>query len=109
MLLTTNILNSSGEGNGNPLQYPGLENPVDRGAWRNTAHRVTESGTWLSFWHSQETPQSAISPERSDTEILMGWGWEGACSEWNPTRSPGVGPAASLSSAKDYMESLLWG
>ena len=25
---------SPGEGNGNPLQYPCLENPVDRGAWR---------------------------------------------------------------------------
>ena len=24
---------SSGEGNGNPLQYPWLENPMDRGAW----------------------------------------------------------------------------
>ena len=23
-----------GEGNGNPLQYPCLENPMDRGAWR---------------------------------------------------------------------------
>ena len=27
---------SPGEGNGNPLQYSGLENPVDRGAWRDT-------------------------------------------------------------------------
>ena len=25
------------EGNGNPLQYPFLENPMDRGAWRATA------------------------------------------------------------------------
>ena len=25
---------SSGEGNGNPLQYSCLENPMDRGAWR---------------------------------------------------------------------------
>ena len=34
---------SSGEGNGNPLQYPCLENPMDRGAWRATGHRVAES------------------------------------------------------------------
>ena len=31
-----------GEGNGNPLQYSCLENPMDRGAWWATVHRVTE-------------------------------------------------------------------
>ena len=36
---------SSGEGNGNPLQYSCLENPMDRGAWRAKVHRVTESDT----------------------------------------------------------------
>ena len=30
-------------GDGNPLQYSCLENPTDRGAWRATVHRVTES------------------------------------------------------------------
>ena len=34
---------SSGEGNGYSLQYSGLENSVDRGAWWATAHRVTKS------------------------------------------------------------------
>ena len=34
---------SSGEGNGNPLQYPCLENPMDGGAWRATVHRVAGS------------------------------------------------------------------
>ena len=29
---------SSGEGNGNPLQYSRLENPMDRGAWQATVH-----------------------------------------------------------------------
>ena len=29
---------SPGEGNGNPLQYSCLENPIDRGAWRATVH-----------------------------------------------------------------------
>ena len=37
-------------GNGNPLQYSGLENPMDRGAWRATVHQVAESQTWLSEW-----------------------------------------------------------
>ena len=32
-----------GEGHGNPLQYSGLENPMDRGAWWATAHGVAES------------------------------------------------------------------
>ena len=32
---------SPGWGNGNPLQYSCLENPIDRGAWRATVHRVT--------------------------------------------------------------------
>ena len=41
---------SPGEGNGNPLQYPCLENSTDRGAWLATAHGVTKSLTRLSDW-----------------------------------------------------------
>ena len=36
---------SPGEGNGNPLQYSCLENPMGRGAWWATAHGVAESDT----------------------------------------------------------------
>ena len=36
---------SPGEGNGNPLQYSCLENPMDRGAWWATVHGVTKSQT----------------------------------------------------------------
>ena len=36
---------SSGEGNGNPLQYSCLENPMDRGAWQVTPHGVAKSLT----------------------------------------------------------------
>ena len=36
-----------GEGNGNPLQYSCLENPVDRGAWWAAVHRVAQSWTQL--------------------------------------------------------------
>ena len=39
---------SPGEGNGNPLQYSCLENPLDRGAWRVTVHGVAKSWTGLS-------------------------------------------------------------
>ena len=30
------------EGNGNPLQYSCLQNPMDRGAWQSTAHGVAK-------------------------------------------------------------------
>ena len=39
---------SPGEGNGNPLQYSCLENPMDRGAWQATVHGVAKSQTRLS-------------------------------------------------------------
>ena len=37
-----------GEGNGNPIQYSCLENPMNRGAWQDTVHGVIKSQTWLS-------------------------------------------------------------
>ena len=39
---------SPGEGNGNPLQYSCLENPLDCGPWWATAHGVTKSWTQMS-------------------------------------------------------------
>ena len=47
------------EGNGNPLQYSCLENPMDGGVWWEADHRVAKSRTWLSgftftfFQHSE--------------------------------------------------------
>ena len=38
----------SGGGNGNPVQYSCLGNPVDRGNWQAIAHKVTKSLTKLS-------------------------------------------------------------
>ena len=38
---------SPGGGNGNPLQYSCLENPMDRGAWGAIVHRVEKSWTRL--------------------------------------------------------------
>ena len=56
---------SPGGGHGNPLQYSCLENPLDRGAWQATVHRIAKSWiqlkllcthTWgiyrLRFWFS---------------------------------------------------------
>ena len=39
---------SSGEGNGNPLQYSCWENPMDREAWWATVHEVSKNQTRLS-------------------------------------------------------------
>ena len=41
---------SPGEGNSYPLQYSGLENSMDRGAWQATVHGVAKSWTRLSDW-----------------------------------------------------------
>ena len=38
---------SLGEGNGTPLQYSCLENPMDGGAWWAAVHGITKSRTWL--------------------------------------------------------------
>ena len=39
---------TNGEGDGTPLQYSCLENPMDRGAWWAAVHGVTEGQTRLS-------------------------------------------------------------
>ena len=42
---------SPGEGIGNRLQYSHPDNPMDRGVWWATVHRVTKSRTQLSNYH----------------------------------------------------------
>ena len=48
---------SPGEGNGNPLQYSGLENWMNRGAWQAAVHGITEKST---------------------NTFITNWGWEGS-------------------------------
>ena len=61
---------SPGEGNGNPLQYSCLENPMDGEAWWATVHVVTEldmTSLSLSFRHHMIfTSNICISEEKSD-------------------------------------------
>ena len=57
---------SLGEGNGMPLQYSCLGNPMDRGAWQSTVHSVTESQTGLK-WLSTQT---SITFE--DYQVILG-------------------------------------
>ena len=42
------LVTSIGEGNGTPLQYSCLENPMDGGAWEAAVHGVAKSRTGLS-------------------------------------------------------------
>ena len=46
--LVSTTLSINGEGNGTPLQYPCLENPMDGGAWWAEVHGLAESRTRLS-------------------------------------------------------------
>ena len=46
--LSPGLGRSCGEGNGNPLQYSCLENPIDGGAWWATVHGVAKSQTQFS-------------------------------------------------------------
>ena len=42
---------------GNPLQYSCLENPLDRGGWWATVHRVAKSQTWLKQLNTHRRTQ----------------------------------------------------
>ena len=58
------INEESGEGNGNPLQYSCLENPMDGGAWWATlVHGVAKSWTRLSNFTFNEESDRMISGE----------------------------------------------
>ena len=52
---------SPGEGNGNPLQYSCLENPMNRRAWRATVYGVTKSWIQLSI-HTPFIQFSSVQP-----------------------------------------------
>jgi len=62
---------SIGEGNGNPLQYSCLENPVDRGAWWAAAYGVAQSRAGLkqlsSSNSSVQTSQLSIIALKPET------------------------------------------
>ena len=63
------------KGHGSPLQYSCLENPMDRGAWQATVHRVTES--WIRL-KRVSTPVSFIASYFSDVQLFATL-WTVAC------------------------------
>jgi len=81
MLLTLTI----GEGNGTPLQYPCLENPMDRGAWWAAVHGVAKGQTWLSDF-TLTFHFHALEKDMATHSSVLAW------------RIPGVGEPGGLPS-----------
>ena len=62
----------NGEGNGNPLQYSCLENPMGRGAWWAAVHEVAKSRTRLSdFTFTFHFP--ALEKEMAAHSSVLAW------------------------------------
>ena len=61
MGLIPGLERSSGGGNGYPLQYSCLKNPMDRGAWRAMVQRVTKNQTQLSNYLRRHTVSPYVS------------------------------------------------
>ena len=87
------VMYVSGEGNGTPLQYSCLENPMDGGAWRATVHGVAKSRTGLSdftfsftftfmYWKRKWQPTPVFLPGES-----QGRGSLVGCRLWGRTES----------------------
>ena len=60
----------SGEGNGNPLQYSFLGNPMDRGAWRATVHGVARVG------HDLATERQQKHNITYSASVIGSWRWD---------------------------------
>ena len=76
-----------GEGNGTPLQYSGLENPMDGGAWKAAVHGVAEGRARLSdstfmHWRRKWQPTPVFFPGES-----QGWQSLVGCHLWGHTES----------------------
>ena len=82
MLKTSDIYcqGDPGEGNGTPLQYSRLENPMDGGAWWAAVHGVAKSRTRLHFHFH------ALEKEMATHSSVLAW------------RIPGTGEPGGLPS-----------
>ena len=66
---------SPGEGNGSPLQYSCLENPMDRGAWQAAVHGVSKSLTQLNQLSTHAYMWRVGCRTRLETRILVRGRW----------------------------------
>ena len=81
----TNLDSIFGEGNGNPLQYSCLENPMDGGAWKAAVHGVASSQTRLSDF-TFTFHFHALEKEMATHSSVLAW------------RIPGMGEPGGLPS-----------
>ena len=58
--LIPGLRRSPGGGHGNPLQYSCLENPMGRGAWWATVHRVPQSNMTKAAQHTAQTKKGNL-------------------------------------------------
>ena len=65
-------------GNGNPLQYSYLGNPMDRGDWQATVHGVTKRWIWLSNWARMHSHNHRLHDGRSigHQNLTKARGWD---------------------------------
>ena len=75
------------EGNGNPLQYSCLGNPMDRGAWLAAVHEVAKSQTWLSIF-TFTFHFHALEKEMATHSSGLAWRIPGT---WEPRWLPSMG------------------
>ena len=66
------IIHADGEGNGTPLQYSRLENPIDGGAWKDAVHGVAEGWTRLSDF-TFTCPFHALEKEMATHSSVLAW------------------------------------
>ena len=72
LLSWCNLKRWDGEGNGYPLQYCCLKDPMDRGAWQAVVHGVAKSQTWLSdFTFTFHFP--ALEKEMATHSSVLAW------------------------------------
>ena len=70
----------SGVGNGTPLQYSCLENPMDGGAWWAVVHGVSKSWTLNNFTFTFHIP--ALEKEMATHSSVLAWRIPGTGAWW---------------------------
>ena len=81
------VASKDGEGNGTPLQYSCLENPMDGGAWKAAVHGVAEGPTQLSDF-TFTFHFHALEKEMATHSSVLAWRIPGT---GEPDRLPSMG------------------
>ena len=73
----------NGEGNGNPLQYSCLENPMDGGAWCPWGRKESDTTEQLHYLLKRTLSDILPSLKLSCQPLLRGWdGWIASLTQW---------------------------